>query len=65
MIRCYCSDKANSWDNALPLMELYYNNAASASTQLSPFKIVYGYEPRFGVAPHSTVEAAAHELSRF
>jgi len=39
--------KSNSkaWDLTLPYDEFAYNMAASKTTGLSPFKIVYGVEP--------------------
>jgi hypothetical protein len=40
------SEHPNQWDLALPLDEFAYNDSPNRSTGLSPFKIVYGVNPR-------------------
>jgi hypothetical protein len=40
------SEHPNQWDLALPQDEFSYNESPNISTGLSPFKIVYGVNPR-------------------
>ena len=34
-----------SWEDVLPYVEFAYNRAKHSTTLMSPFKIVYGFEP--------------------
>jgi hypothetical protein len=46
-LRCYCTEDQSDWAKLLPLAEFAYNNAKHASTGLSPFYAMYGYNPEF------------------
>ena len=44
-LRCFASDKPKSWSGWLPWAEYWFNTTYNASTQMTPFKIVYGGDP--------------------
>jgi hypothetical protein len=46
ILRSLVSGHPNQWDLALPQAEFAYNDSPNRSTGLSPFKIVYGTNPR-------------------
>ena len=46
ILRSLVSEHPNQWDLALPQAEFSYNDSPNRSTGLSPFKIVYGTNPR-------------------
>ena len=45
-LRCYLSYNQDNWVSLLPLAEFAYNNAANASTNISPFFANYGFHPK-------------------
>jgi hypothetical protein len=70
MLRHYCNDHADDWDEYLPAVEFAYNSSKNPSTGHSPFYMNYGYEPstplamlRVAVNPLPT-PGAANYLSR-
>ena len=46
ILRSLVSEHPNQWDLALPQAEFPYSDSHNRSTGLSPFKIVYGINPR-------------------
>ena len=44
-MRCFASDKPKSWSGWLPWAEYWFNTTYNASTQMTPFKVVYGRDP--------------------
>ncbi|KAK9397281.1 hypothetical protein NXF25_020642 [Crotalus adamanteus] len=44
-LRSYISYQQSDWIDFVPFAELAYNNAVHKSTGLTPFQIVYGYDP--------------------
>jgi hypothetical protein len=45
VLRHYVAPAHDNWDELLPLAEFAINRATNASTQKSPFQVVYGYQP--------------------
>ncbi len=45
-MRSLVSEHPNKWDLALPQADFAYNDSPNRSTGLSPFKIIYGTNPR-------------------
>jgi len=45
-LRMYTSKAHDDWDELLCHAEFAYNSAKSASTELSPFQVMYGYLPQ-------------------
>ena len=41
MLRCMVEHESE-WDDALPVAEMFYNNATSSSSLKSPYEVVYG-----------------------
>lgn len=50
-LRCNVHDSPSKWVSWLPLVELWYNSSYHSSLQCSPFKALYGYEPRLASFP--------------
>lgn len=46
MLRCYVDGRQENWVRMLPMVEFAYNSAINEVTGVSPFSVVYGYEPR-------------------
>jgi len=45
MLRAILKDNHKSWDEYLPHIEFAYNRVVHKTTQLSPFDVVYGFNP--------------------
>src|SRR5258706_12945716 len=59
-LHTYTNYQQDNWAPLLPLVEFTYNNAASATTGVSPFLMNKGYHPRLTmdpIAPSSSSEA--------
>ena len=48
-LRAFCNDHQDDWDDYLDMLELGFNSAVQASTQRSPFELLYGTEPRLPI----------------
>src|SRR5258708_26689366 len=62
-LRAYMNYQQDNWAPLLPLVEFTYNNAASATTGISPFFANKGYHPRLSMnllAPSSSSEAQCY-----
>lgn len=46
VMRAVCNDNKDDWAKKLPGIQLAMNSATNASTDCTPFKAVFGYEPR-------------------
>ncbi|CAM6092763.1 unnamed protein product [Calypogeia fissa] len=46
MLRAFMLDEQMEWDRLLPLVEFAYNNSINASTNVSPFYVMYGEHPQ-------------------
>ena len=42
MLRACVLDLKGSWEEHLPLVELFYNNSYQASIQMAPYEALYG-----------------------
>lgn len=45
-LRAYTNFQQDDWEAWLPIAEFAANNHPSATTNISPFEVVYGYKPR-------------------
>lgn len=45
-LRNYTDQDINNWDQWLPYAMFTYNSTPHSSTQITPFKILYGYDPK-------------------
>ena len=43
MLRMYVNEKQTNWSEYLPLVEFAYNSSWHASTNMTPFEAMYGY----------------------
>eukprot|EP00877_Chromochloris_zofingiensis_P013639 jgi/Chrzof1/8529/Cz03g14150.t1 len=72
VLRCYAATNPSSWEQHLDLVEFAMNSAQHASTGLSPFYLMYGYQPETPISLtnplHSSrnnkVQAAADMLQQ-
>ena len=68
-LRAFCNEHQDDWDDYLDMLELGFNSTVQASTQRSPYELLYGVKPRLpidialaGVAPR--VPAALDRAKR-
>jgi hypothetical protein len=45
-LRAFCNNHQDDWDDILPMLELGFNTSVQASTQRSPYELLYGQQPR-------------------
>ena len=45
LLRAVMSKNLKSWDTCLPIVEFAYNRSVHGATKLSPFEVVYGFNP--------------------
>jgi transposase InsO family protein len=48
-LRAYCNENQDDWDDHLDMLELGFNCAVQASTQRSPYELLYGQKPRLPI----------------
>src|SRR5690242_3737681 len=48
-LRAFCNEHQDDWDDYLDMLELGFNSAVQASTQRSPFELLYGVKPRLPI----------------
>jgi hypothetical protein len=46
MLRAILKKNLKQWEECLPHVEFAYNRATHSTTKVSPFKVVYGFDPR-------------------
>jgi hypothetical protein len=46
MLRAVLKDNLRLWEECLPYIEFVYNRSIHSTTKLSPFMVVYGFNPR-------------------
>lgn len=64
-LRAFTDVRQENWASLLPMAEFAHNTRAHSATRLSPFALLYGYEPGFAIVPStglSTVPAADDRL---
>jgi hypothetical protein len=63
-LRAFATDKPSLWVDSLPLAEYWFNTNYHASTKLSPFEAINGYQPSklLDFVPSTTRVAAVEEL---
>jgi len=44
-LRVYCNYRQDDWTSKISLAEFVYNNSVHASTGMSPFRALYGFDP--------------------
>ena len=45
-LHAYCNFRQNDWEEWLAYAEFTYNRLEHSTTHMSPFKAMYGFEPR-------------------
>ncbi|XP_051149220.1 uncharacterized protein LOC127263941 [Andrographis paniculata] len=45
LLRCIIKKNLRSWESCLPHVEFAYNHAIHSATNMSPFEVVYGFNP--------------------
>jgi hypothetical protein len=48
-LRNFCNENQDDWDDYLDMLELGFNSAVQASTQFSPYELLYGCKPRLPI----------------
>ena len=49
MLYMFTNDKQDNWDTILPYVVFAYNTSVHQSTKFSPFKLLFGHEPRLPI----------------
>jgi transposase InsO family protein len=57
-LHCFVNACPSKWINWLSSVEFWYNASVHSATRLTPFKALYGYEPRhFGISSLDVVSS--------
>jgi len=48
-LRSFCNEHQDDWDDYLDMLELGFNSSVQASTQRSPYELLYGVKPRLPI----------------
>jgi translation initiation factor IF-1 len=70
MLRAVLKDNLRLWEECLPHIEFAYNRSIHSTTKLSPFMVVYGFNPRAPIdllplPPSEIVNLDATQCSEF
>ena len=57
-LHVYCNYQQDNWSKLLSLMEFAYNNALSATTDISPFFTNKGYHPNITIHPKCNIASS-------
>ena len=60
-LRAYVNYQQDDWARLLLMAEYAYNNAVNASTGLTPFKALMGYNPDFDIEMSQESELASQD----
>ena len=60
-LRAYVNYQQDDWARLLLIAEYAYNNAVNASTRLTPFKVLLGYNPDFDIEMSQESELASQD----
>ncbi|WVZ51754.1 hypothetical protein U9M48_002866 [Paspalum notatum var. saurae] len=63
MLRAVLKKNLKMWEECLPYVEFTYNRAVHSTTKVSPFQVVYGFNPRapIDLLPLPTSERVHHD----
>jgi hypothetical protein len=66
-LRAYCNEHKDNWGKFLSMAEFAYNNSKHATTGISPFRALYGYDPSITIetgtgAPDVEVPSAGERI---
>jgi hypothetical protein len=63
MLRAILTKNLRMWEECLPHVEFAYNRATHSTTKVSPFQVVYGFNPRapIDILPLPTSESVHHD----
>lgn len=56
-LRTYCNEEQNDWAALLPIAEFTYNNSVHSTTGTTPFRALYGKDPRITWDDPAVVDA--------
>ena len=70
MLRAVLKTNLRLWEECLPHIEFAYNRSVHSTTKLSPFQVVYGFNPRAPIdllplPPSETINLDASQRSEF
>jgi hypothetical protein len=66
MLRAILKIKLKLWEECLPYIEFAYNRSVHSTTKVSPFQVVYGFNPRapIGLLPLPPSEMTCFDASQ-
>jgi len=66
MLRAVLKKNLKMWEECLPHVEFAYNRAVHSTTKVSPFQVVYGFNPRapIDLLPLPTSERVHHDAKK-
>jgi hypothetical protein len=59
-LRCFCSENQDNWAELLPQAEFAVNNSENHALRMSPFRILYGWDPELD----TSIQEARDELQK-
>ena len=63
-LHAYVNYQQNNWARLLPMAEYAYNNIVNASTSLTPFKGLMGYNSDFDIEMSREPESASQDAQK-
>src|SRR5213596_1265960 len=70
MLRAVLKTNLQLWEESLPHIEFSYNRSVHSTTKVSPFQVVYGFNPRAPIdllplPPSETINLDSSQRSEF